>query len=269
MPIRANALVVMAKAPIPGSVKTRLMPVFSAAQAATLARALLVDQLQHLRAFRDANLYLAFTPAHARRLIRRLAPPRCEIFAQSGADLGARMQHIFATLFAAGHRRIVLIGGDLPPVPLRYLTQAFTYLDGKKFPAQPRLTKHVMSGVQETKRGGFDGAQQRAVLGPSFDGGYYLIGLNREQPALFDRMTWSHDRVLAQALEKLDASGVRSKQLRPWFDVDTVDDVQRLLLLRGASKNAMKNTLSLLHRRPILTLRSRPQKSARQRLRIH
>ena len=151
MPIRANALVVMAKAPIPGSVKTRLMPVFSALEAAALARALLLDQLEHLRALRNTDLYLAFTPPGARRLIRRLAPPRFEIFSQSGADLGARMRHIFATLFAQGHRRIVLIGGDLPPVPLRYFTQAFTYLDAKKSPFHPPLAKRVLSRVEGGK----------------------------------------------------------------------------------------------------------------------
>src|SRR5690242_3761068 len=248
MPIRANALVVMVKAPIPGRVKTRLMPFLSAAQAAALARALLLDQLEHLRALRNTDLYLAFTPAHARRLIRRLAPPPFKIFSQAGGDLGARMRHIFATLFSQGHRRIVLIGGDLPPVPLRYFTQAFTYLDAKKSAFHPPLAKHILSGVEGGERGRF-GPLQRAVLGPSLDGGYYLVGLNREQPALFDEMTWSHDRVLAQALQKLDSVGVRTKQLPPWFDFDTIEDLPRVLLLRGSSRKAMKNTLSLLHGR--------------------
>jgi glycosyltransferase A (GT-A) superfamily protein (DUF2064 family) len=81
------------------------------------------------------------------------------------------------------------------------------------------------------------------------DGGYYLVGLNREQPVLFDRMTWSHDQVLAQALQKLDSVGVRAKQLPPWFDVDTIDELQRVLLLRGSSRKAMRNTLPLLHGR--------------------
>lgn len=265
MPIRANALAVMAKAPLPGSVKTRLMPVLSAQQAAALAHALLLDQLEHLRAFRIADLYLAFTPPDARRLIRRLAPPRFEIFSQRGADLGARMRHIFATLFARGHRRIVLIGGDLPPVPLEYLTQAFTYLAAKKSPFHRRLAKHVLSGFEVQETGRFAGAQQRAVLGPSLDGGYYLVGLNREQPVLFDRMTWSHDRVLAQALQNLASVGVRRKQLRPWFDVDTIEDVQRLLLLRGSSQKAMTNTLSLLHRLPTLKRRGPPQKPRAKR----
>ncbi|HSC42725.1 MAG TPA: TIGR04282 family arsenosugar biosynthesis glycosyltransferase, partial [Candidatus Binatia bacterium] len=192
MPIRANALVVMAKAPIPGSVKTRLMPVFSALEAATLARALLLDQLEHLRALRNTDLYLAFTPPGARRLIRRLAPSRFEVFSQASGDLGTRMRHIFATLFGRGHRRIVLIGGDLPPVPLNYFSKAFTCLSD---------------------------TEQCAVLGPSQDGGYYLIGLNRDQPALFDQMIWSHDQVLTQTLARLISLDIKSHLLPTWRDI--------------------------------------------------
>ena len=212
MPIRANALVVMAKAPLPGSVKTRLLPFLSAAQAAALARALLLDQLEHLRALRNTDLYLAFTPPHARRLIRRLAPALFEIFSQSGADLGARMQNIFAALFGRGHRRIVLIGGDLLPVPLSHFAQAFAYLD------HPR---------------------SRAVLGPSRDGGYCLIGLNRSLPEIFIDMRWSHDQVFAQTLVRLRALHVPTLELPQWFDIDRPAD---LTLVRSALDSRLRIT---------------------------
>lgn len=220
MPIRANALVVMAKAPIPGSVKTRLVPVFSAPQAAALARALLIDQLEHLRAFRNADLYLAFTPLSARRLIRRLTPTRFEIFPQRGAGLGVRMQNIFATLFARGYQRIVLIGGDLPPVPLEYFTRALAYLDHP---------------------------ESRAALGPTHDGGYYLIGLNRNQPAVFDQMSWSHDQVLRQTLERIISLNIKGHLLPRWHDIDTTDDVRCLqsTLARLVKKKAPR-TFSFL-----------------------
>jgi len=222
MPTRANALVVMAKAPIPGSVKTRLMPVFSAPQAAALARALLVDQLENLRAFRNADLYLAFTPLSARRLIRRLTPARFEIFPQRGADLGARMQNIFATLFAKGYERIVLIGGDLPPVPLKYFTRALAYLDHP---------------------------EARAALGPTHDGGYYLVGLNRNQPGLFDQMTWSHDQVLRHTLERIISLDIQGHLLPAWHDIDTIDDVRCLqsALARLVEKTAPTTFSFLRH----------------------
>ncbi|HEX7230194.1 MAG TPA: TIGR04282 family arsenosugar biosynthesis glycosyltransferase [Candidatus Binatia bacterium] len=220
MRIRANALAVMAKVPIPGSVKTRLTPFFSAAQAAALARALLMDQLENLRALRNADLYLAFAPASARRLIRHLAPPQFEIFPQRGAELGARMQNVFATLFTEGYQRIVLIGGDLPPVPLDYFTRALAYLDHP---------------------------ESRAVLGPTHDGGYYLVGLNRNQPAIFDQMTWSHDQVLRQTLERIVSFDIKGHLLPRWHDIDTIDDVRCLqsTLARLVEKTAPR-TFSFL-----------------------
>ena len=73
--MRANALVIMAKAPVAGQVKTRLLPGLSAERAARLAKALLVDQLNHVRQVESADLYLAFAPEEARLLMEQLAPP--------------------------------------------------------------------------------------------------------------------------------------------------------------------------------------------------
>src|SRR5947207_8668122 len=171
MPIRADALVVMAKAPIAGAVKTRLMPFVSAEEAAELAQALLLDQLDHRCSLGSADLYLAFAPPDAGALMAPLAPAPFALFPQTGGDLGARMERIFESLFAAGYRKIILIGSDLALVPLTYFNQAFAYLDCP---------------------------QQRVVLGPSQDGGYYLVGLNQRTPSMFENMSWSHDRVLAQ-----------------------------------------------------------------------
>ncbi|MDH3444227.1 MAG: TIGR04282 family arsenosugar biosynthesis glycosyltransferase, partial [Deltaproteobacteria bacterium] len=153
--MRANALAVMAKAPLPGETKTRLMPALSAEDAAELARALLCDQLAHLTAITDADLFLAFTPDSARPLFEELAPPAFHLFAQEGEDLGPRMTNVFEKLHAHGYRNMVLVGGDLPPVPLEIFAQAFALLNN------PR---------------------RRVVLGPSRDGGYYLVGCNQPTP---------------------------------------------------------------------------------------
>jgi uncharacterized protein len=151
------------------------------------------------------------------------------------------MQNIFATLFARGHQKIILIGGDLLPVPLGYFTRAFAYLDGKKSPFHPPLAKG--------ERGGFAAPQQRVVLGPSQDGGYYLVGLNQRTPSMFENMSWSHDRVLAQTVAKLVALGVPSLQLPSWFDIDTPADLQSLALrLETSHASAGKNTAQLLCR---------------------
>ena len=221
MPIRADALAVMAKAPIPGSVKTRLVPFFSSDEAAELARALLLDQLNHLSAFSSVDRYLAFSPRDAGGVMRLMAPDCFELFSQTGGDLGARMQHIFATLFAKGHKKIILIGADVPPVPLSHFAQAFAYLNDP---------------------------ESCAVLGPSCDGGYYLIGLNRESSEIFVNMTWSDEQVLARTLARLAPLGVKTWQLPGGFDIDTSDDVQRLLLRRASHEKDMKHTFDLLDR---------------------
>jgi rSAM/selenodomain-associated transferase 1 len=202
----------MAKAPIPGAVKTRLVPFLSITEAAELARALLIDQLNHLKAISTADLYLAFTPQETEPLMRELAPPEFALLSQIHGDLGARMQNIFATLFAKGHKNIVLIGADLPPVPLAHFAQALAYLDHP---------------------------EPRAALGPSTDGGYYLIGLNRQLPQVFDDMTWSHDQVFVQTLGKLRAMRVAALKLPQWFDIDMPDD---LTLLRSTLDSSPKET---------------------------
>jgi uncharacterized protein len=222
MPTRANALAVMAKAPIPGTVKTRLKPLLSAEEAAELARALLVDQLEHLCALEAADLYLAFTPPDGGALMTQLKPVRFEIFPQSDGDLGERMGHVFEKLFAKDYKKVILIGGDLAPVPLAYFAQAFAYLDS---------------------------SEHRVVLGPSRDGGYYLIGLNQRLTELFNNMTWSHDQVMAGTLSKLGALGILALQLPSWFDIDTPADLQGLALrLQTSPDCAGKYTLQMLRR---------------------
>jgi hypothetical protein len=210
----------MAKAPVAGQVKTRLLPALTPDEAAELSRALLVDQLNHLSGLNSAELYLAFAPEDARAMMTELVPPRFRLFAQRGDDLGARMNGVFDWLRAKGHRNMVLIGGDLAPVPLRNLAETFTALEV---------------------------AGERVVLGPSRDGGYYLVGMNRLTPQIFDGMTWSHDRVLAQTTAKLSASRIEFQLLPTWFDIDTIEDLRELKSHIGPEcRAAMKQTLDLL-----------------------
>ena len=222
MPTRVNALAVMAKAPIPGLVKTRLAPPFTLEQAAEFYRALLLDQLEHLAALRIADLYVAFTPSDAAALIESVTPAGYRCFPQCGDDLGERMSYVFAELWRRGHRNLVLIGSDLPPVPLETLHSAFAQLS-----AEPN----------------------RVVLGPSRDGGYYLVGMNQPAPHIFSGMTWSHERVLAETTEKLIDLGIDFRLLPEWFDIDTVGDIARLQAISDpAVRAAMKRSLACLER---------------------
>jgi rSAM/selenodomain-associated transferase 1 len=193
-----------------------LVPPLSFDQAAELSRALLVDQLESLTDLRDIHLYLAFAPENAAAIMKTLLPPCYEMFLQIGHDLGARMENCLAELRQRGHRNILLIGGDLPPLPLDYCRQAFDFL---------RIERH------------------RVVLGPSRDGGYYLVGMNGPVPELFSDMCWSHDRVLAQTTERLNRLRIEFTLLPPWFDVDCAADLDALQALSDpVVRAAMKQT---------------------------
>jgi uncharacterized protein len=116
----------------------------------------------------------------------------------------------------------VLIGGDLAPVPLQIFTDAFAMLD---------CPSH------------------RVVLGPSRDGGYYLVGCNRPTPEIFMGMTWSHDQVLAQTVARLTALQMDVQLLPCWFDIDTLDDLRYLQTLSDpVLRKALATTLPLLRR---------------------
>ena len=220
MPTRANALAVMAKAPIAWKVKTRLVPPLTQEQAADLYRALLLDQLEHLSGLTVAELYLVYAPEDSVPLMRQLAPPNFHCFAQRGDDLGERMDAAFIDLWRRGHRNVVLVGSDLPALPLSYLETAFELL---------ATSTH------------------QVVLGPSRDGGYYLVGMNRPTPEMFQNMTWSHDQVLAQTTDKLGKLGIQPALVPAWFDIDSFEDLKHLKALsEPTARSGVKRTLSYI-----------------------
>ncbi len=222
MTTRANALAVMAKAPVAGQVKTRLQPPLSAEEAAKLARALLVDQLHHLSRLTVADLYLAFTPVHAGKQMKGLAPRVFQLFAQQGGDLGARMSAIFDRLFGSGYKNVIIIGGDLAPLPPQWIEHACAFLESNS---------------------------KRVVLGPAHDGGYYLVGSNQLVPQIFEGMSWSHKRVLADTRAKLARLGIDYELLPLWFDIDTADDLRYLKIIFASElQQSAPNTHKLLRR---------------------
>ena len=210
----------MAKAPLPGTVKTRLVPPLTVEQAAELYRALLLDQLEHLTKLEIAERYLAYAPADGEHDLRALGGAGYRYLPQRGDDLGARMENLCADLWQLGHRNVVLVGSDLPALPLEILNDAFTRLSRK---------------------------ETQVVLGPSEDGGYYLIGMNQPTPEIFDNMTWSHERVLADTTARLDGLCVPYRVLPSWFDLDVAEDFQRLRMLgKSESRAALRRTLACL-----------------------
>jgi rSAM/selenodomain-associated transferase 1 len=218
--MRPVAVAIMAKAPRPGTVKTRLCPPLDAEEAAGLYRCFLLDKIAAVRALEGAHPVVAYTPAAARAEFAALAPGFA-LVAQRGPDLGARLHATLASLLAEGHAGAVAIDSDTPTLPRALLQQAVDCL------ARP----------------GPD-----LVLGPTEDGGYYLIGVRAARRELFDGMPWSTPVVLAETLRRAAAAGLRTTCLPAWFDVDTPEDLERLRGTLGAGAAGAVETSRFLAR---------------------
>ncbi len=196
-------LLVFARAPLAGAVKTRLIPALGAQGATDLHRQLVSRTLQRAGAARGAQvqLWIAGDPLEAfvQDCARRFRAP---VFEQRGADLGQRMADAFERALAQTERAVgcLLIGTDCPAQSVRDLEHA-----------ADALRSHD------------------AVLQPAEDGGYVLVGLKRPQPALFDAIEWGSARVTGQTLQRAASLGLRLHLLRTLPDLDSASDLQRAL----------------------------------------
>jgi hypothetical protein len=221
---RENVLVLYARAPVLGRVKTRLQPELSAWQALRLHEAMLADTLERLRAACDgvATLCISWSgePPLAGEISDLARGLRWEM--QRAGNLGDRMGDTFSACAAAGFLKTVLIGSDSPHLPRPRVREAFEAL-----------------------------AAADVVLGPTVDGGYYLIGARRAPGALLRDMPWGTPDVLPMTRHRLAEAGHTHQELAADFDLDTPDDARRLLaLLRGrrdqGDKDVPSRTLAVL-----------------------
>ena len=197
-----DALLVFARVPEPGAVKTRLIPRLGPDGAARLYAAMLGDALDAYAALGvSVRLYLAPGAGEdAPALPPALVPPGATVHAQRGDTLGDRMRNAFLDAFAAGAHRAVVIGTDHPTLPSEFVGLAFAHLD----------------------------APRAVTIGPADDGGYYLLGMRDFAPALFAGMTYSHPGVFADTLARAAADDREATVLPPWYDVDDPASLGRL-----------------------------------------
>jgi len=194
-----NALIIFAKSPVPGRVKTRLTPCLSNLEAAALYEAMLLDVLEKARQLPGVVPYLFYQEEPGARDYFQRTAVGMVLAPQEGSDLGERMEGAFANVFAAGCIRVAIIGTDSPDLPSSFIEEAFGRLAN---------TAEV-------------------VFGPSEDGGYYLLAMSRLQRELFRDIPWSSGEVLAKSLERAEAAGLRAELLPAWYDIDTPADLQR------------------------------------------
>ncbi|MCL6480678.1 MAG: TIGR04282 family arsenosugar biosynthesis glycosyltransferase [Firmicutes bacterium] len=200
MPAR-NQILVFAKLPRAGRVKTRLVGTLSAQEAAALHLACLRDTLRMVETFGGAEprLLLAADSRNAQRFARRLGlGQNWQVRTQGRGTLGARLARAFRSGFLDGAERIIAVGSDSPWMGARRLRAAFRAL-----------------------------TDADVVLGPAADGGYYLVGASRFLPELFEEIPWGSGHVLAATLRALRGCGASWRLLPRDFDLDRPADLRR------------------------------------------
>ena len=193
-----KAWICLTRIPEPGRTKTRLMPVLTGEECAALHTAFLRDMNELSREV-EADLFVAYTQGEGWEVLREIFPGAKGFFLQEGEELGLRMHRAMERVLSLGYDRCVLTGADLPGM----------------------TAKHIESGF-----GALDAAD--AVLGPTPDGGYYLIGLKQPCIALFQQQTYGHGSVFAATVAAAERAGCRMAEAMPCSDVDTPEELAAL-----------------------------------------
>lgn len=212
-----HSILLFVKAPVAGLVKTRLYPELAPNRAAELYRALAQDTVDAARFVADARVVIAYEP-HAEFPTPEWLRGAADWFSQRGASLGDRLTHAVAETYRRSPSPVIVIGTDLPG-----------------------LTPQILNESRWLLR------DNDVVLGPASDGGYYLIGLERPRPVLFENIPWSSSSVLEATLRILAQIELSFVQLPLMHDLDTPEDLRRLLSDPGQLSPHFRQTKEALH----------------------
>ncbi|MEP7147275.1 MAG: TIGR04282 family arsenosugar biosynthesis glycosyltransferase [Acidobacteriota bacterium] len=194
-------IIVMAKVPRIGVVKTRLQPFLTGEQCSSLAEAFLKDTVRMATSI-CADVIVAFYPPDGRNEIAQIVGADITLIPQDGAGLGERLDGAVSEAAHLEFSPIVVIGTDSPTLPYEFLIDA-------------------MAAFREP--------DTDVVLGGTEDGGYYLIALRRPTPGIFDDIRWSSEHVYRDTLARAQTLGLtRIGELQRWYDVDNPPDLIRL-----------------------------------------
>lgn len=209
----ADLLIVFLKSPRPGFVKTRLAGRLGAEPACEVYRNLTAALLERIKPYPNVELRISPDDAaasHSDWLLRDCW--HCQ--GQGVGNLGSRLTRAFGESFAAGRRKVMAIGSDCPYVEPTHLRDGFERL--------------ISASV---------------VLGPALDGGYWLLGMNRYLPSLFEGISWGGDEVLEQTLQRTAVLGVQTAMLETLEDVDDWESWQRYLETKLETKRETNDYL--------------------------
>lgn len=199
---KTPAVLIMAKAPRVGRVKTRLEPILGRPECARLQSLLIRRGAELAVAFSPDNTFISFDPPDARQEMTDLIPRGVRIFPQIGYHLGERLSTASTEVFNAHQGPLLIIGTDIPTLTTDHLRKAADLLSQEK----------------------------DVVFGPAVDGGYYLVGMHKPQPKLFEieASAWGGPTVLALSLKAAHRSGIGVGLLETLHDLDTPEDAKTL-----------------------------------------
>jgi rSAM/selenodomain-associated transferase 1 len=190
-----NALIIIAKYPETGFVKTRLNGLMQDKKILELYKYLLEQTIYKLLAIPGVDTYIAYTPDHAEDYFSQFGTGLVRL---SECDLGLNMSYSFEVIFRKGYRKAVLVGADIPDLSESIVLHAFDLL-----------------------------SYNDLVYGPAEDGGYYLVGMRKLIKVVFENVPWSSDTTLSKSLEQAGKSGYTVGFTNTLRDIDTIEDVKK------------------------------------------
>ncbi|WAC07664.1 MAG: TIGR04282 family arsenosugar biosynthesis glycosyltransferase [Thermodesulfobacteriota bacterium] len=210
------------KYPESGQIKSRLAASLAAINIVELYRHFVLDLLAMLEPL-AIPFYICYFQENKARECKAWLGENHSYLPQQGNDLGGKMKHCFTHAFSQGFDRVITIGSDSPDLPSYFITEAFSSI-----------------------------TTMDSVIGPAFDGGYYLIGFRKETffPEAFTGIRWSTDKVFEESLAKLKNAGHKTYILPPWHDIDSLGDLKNLIQRGRQSPFKNSKTMSFLTTNP-------------------
>jgi len=194
----AQALILFAKDPVAGQVKTRLSSLLDNSTTLSLYHHFLRDSIEKICSVAGVDRFIGIASDPQTGYFEDVSQRHpVQLFVQEGDSLGERMRRAFENRFKEGYERVVIIGADSPTLPTAYIEQALQ-------------------------------SQKEVVIGPSTDGGYYLIGMQGKVTDVFESVSWGTDQVLSETLNVLKDQRAEAELLPVWYDVDLPEDLRFL-----------------------------------------
>lgn len=195
--LKDNAVILFARDPILGQVKTRLSSSFDDETILRLYTCFVEDSLKKIRQVDNADCFVGISPSNLSGFFNGIESSDTRLFVQQGKDLGDKMRQAFVDRFADGYKKVVIIGSDSPSLPVSYINEALT-------------------------------SDKDLILGPSTDGGYYLIAMTGNVSEVFGGVAWGADQVLDETLSCVKKVRASLELLPVWYDVDLPEDLKFL-----------------------------------------